>query len=319
MGSGVRVGVRGDLSGSVEGGSVRGAGYTGTGTVGCGARGGAMTYKDRSTKLALLVTALAAVLVLASTRPAWAQQPVPAPHAALLSSRFGCPACHGSGGDLFGLLEDGRPEVGLASDEACLACHTGGGSAPQVYGGSAASYRTRNGHGHNDPSKVSCIDCHGIHGDAAQAGAALGGKLLKRLDYQREAERTYDIRTASHDEALSVWCTGCHKDSWPRGRRSARGVGKADDYDAHPLKTGDGVIAFGDSTTCRSCHAAGAPGGIGAGDFPHYTPDAAGMLVGADSATGEVTGVLDADSDAVCLRCHRTGAGPDTIGVGTTY
>jgi hypothetical protein len=280
-----------------------------------------MTH-TRTAAFAVHAVALAAVLVFASVLPAMAKKGPADPHKALLSSRFGCLSCHDSARDIYGLLEGRRSKVGPASDEACLECHTGGGRAPQVYGGISANYRARNGHGHNDPSKVSCIDCHSIHGPRLENRDGLSDKLLKRLDYQREAERTYDLRTASHDEALSVWCTGCHKDSWPReqqaGRRS-KGPRKAAAYDAHPLKKADGTIAFGDATSCRSCHAAGAPQGIGAGDFPHYTPDADRMLVGAASATGEVTGVRDADTDGVCLRCHRTGIGPGTVGVGLSY
>jgi hypothetical protein len=268
----------------------------------------------RSAATAGMAACLVMTLALALAQTAWAADVPAGPHAALLSSRLGCLSCHTAPGDLYGSLGGDDGALGPVSDDACLACHTGGGPAPQVYAGSAANYRARRGLGHDDPSKVSCIDCHSIHGPVLENPHGITGKLLKRLDYQPEAVAAHDPNTSAHDEALSVWCTGCH-DRWPTDARPDAAFLTGE----HPMAPADGVRAFRDATSCRSCHAAGGPSGIGPGDFPHFTPGAASMLVGAASADGTVSGVAKADADGVCLRCHRADRGGIVVGVGLTY
>jgi hypothetical protein len=273
-----------------------------------------MRMTIRASGTALAVAVLTTVLLFVPAQPARAAGMPSGPHAALLSSRLGCLSCHTEPGDLYGSLGGDDAGLGPVTDAACLACHTGGGAAPQVYAGDAANYRARRGFGHDDPAKVSCIDCHSIHGPVLENPHGLTGKLLKRLDYQPAALATHDPNTASHDEALSVWCTGCH-DRWPTDARPDAAFLTGE----HPMAPADGVRAFRDATSCRCCHAAGGPSGVGPGDFPHFTPGAASMLVGAASADGTVTGVAKADADGVCLRCHRANQGGIVAGVGLTY
>jgi hypothetical protein len=209
--------------------------------------------------------------------------------------------------------------MGPADDSGCVLCHVEpGGSAPGVYGGDEAHYRAADGFGHNG-GEVSCTSCHTIHGPALENPNGLSGMLLKQLDYQAEAVADCDPGSGTHDMALSVWCTGCHKE-WPGGREpvaAANGAIPADAYEAwvsvHRFGLADGGIAWRDCTSCLSCHAAGRPG-----EFPHYTPGADAGLLGA-GAQGVDTGTPDRGSDAVCLRCHRHVENGVLAGVGEDY
>ncbi|HZL06729.1 MAG TPA: hypothetical protein VFE45_15170, partial [Coriobacteriia bacterium] len=158
-----------------------------------------------------------------------------------------------------------------------------------MYAGDEANYRSPDGFGHNDPATIHCSSCHSIHGPTI-ASPALSGMLLRELDYQSEALGMVDLATASHDTALSVWCTGCHPE-WPT--RSSR-----EGWLSHPFGSADPGFAWNDCTSCLSCHAA-------LGGFPHYTPGADAGLVGAASASEVRVGVASRDLDGVCLGCHR--------------
>jgi hypothetical protein len=230
--------------------------------------------------------------------------PVQGPHADLLASPFGCPACHESGGVIYASLTDDVADLG-ASDEPCVRCHVTGGDGLRVYGGDEAHYRVADGFGHNDPRKASCVDCHSIHGPLREA-PTLANHLLKPLTYQPEAIAAVDARTAPHDVVLSMWCTGCHK-QWPS-------VATAGSSPGHPFGPRDPGFAWEECTSCLSCHAAGSPG-----SFPHYTPGADAGLVSAGSSDAVATGAAERDDDGVCLRCHRSGGGPTLRGVGSDY
>lgn len=213
------------------------------------------------------------------------------PHAPLTSSPIGCPSCH-----LF--------LPGPASDYACVRCHIlpdGGGRT--VYGGEEANYRNEDGFGHNDPATVSCLNCHSIHGPTI-GSPALSGMLLRELDYQSEALEVVDLATAPHDTALSVWCTGCHKE-WPEPYVPGESA-------VHPFAPKDPGETWNDCASCLSCHAA--PGG-----FPHYTAGADAGLVGASSASAERIGVASRWVDGVCLGCHRSVQSGYLRGVGISY
>lgn len=238
------------------------------------------------------------------------------PHADLTSSPFGCPTCHLSAAAIYAVIGTPDPSVDPTSDATCVRCHVlPDGEGPRVYDGDEAHYRTADGFGHNDPSKVSCLKCHSIHGPHVES-PALSGKLLRQLDYQSEALAAVDLATAPHDVALSVWCTGCHA-QWP----GAPVEGAADDMPlnalsgtslGHPFGPKDLDRAWNDCTTCLSCHAA--PGG-----FPHYTAGADAGLVGAASASEQRVGVAQRYSDAVCLGCHRYSDADGLEGVGMSY
>lgn len=272
---------------------------------------------------AFQVAVSAAVILLVMTPSAMAV-PRPGPHDAMLSSRFGCPVCHGVATGIFGESRGGDAGYKGVSDLPCLGCHTDNGAAPQVYGGDSGNYLRRPGVGHGVLAEVSCMDCHAVHGPWLADANGSPVRLLKRLRYQREAVKAWDPRKAPHDEAVSVWCTGCHA-SWPaivEGKPRSRTVFRSStgvSYDAHPMAAADGVRAFGDATSCRSCHAAGSPDGVGAGDYPHFTPGADAMLVGADAAESTWAPIADRSLDGVCLRCHRDIGVRGLVGVGITY
>jgi len=246
----------------------------------------------------------ALVLAVVTAAFAWGARPsvtsgasAGGPHADLTSSPFGCPVCHGSG-VIFAWIAGSGGGLESATDEACVRCHVlPGGKGPKVYAGDEAHYRVADGFGHNDPSKVSCLDCHSIHGPHFES-PALAGKLLRRLDVQRGALASVDVATASHDRALSVWCTGCHK-RWPLDNAN------------HPFGPKGGT-SWRECTSCLSCHAA-------AGGFPHYTPGADAGLVGAASSSEKRVNVTSRNFDGVCLGCHRNGAGGGDEGVGISY
>lgn len=240
----------------------------------------------------VVLTALMLAVVFAwCARPSVAfSAPTADPHADLLSSPLGCPACH-----LF--IE------GPASDFVCVSCHVASDAdGPTVYAGDEANYRNEDGFGHNDPTTVSCLDCHTIHGPTI-ASPALTGMLLRELDYQSDALDAVNLLTASHDTALSVWCTGCHP-QWPEPYVPGTSV-------IHPFAPREPGVTWNDCTSCFSCHAA-------SGGFPHYTPGADAGLVGASAAGAERLGVVSRWLDGVCLGCHRSveSDGPRGVGVG---
>lgn len=237
------------------------------------------------------------------------------PHAGLTSSPFGCVACHDSSGIIFVSAGDTGSGIKPASDAACVRCHVlPEGKGPKVYAGDEAHYRVADGFGHNDPTQVSCLNCHSIHGPHFES-PALAGKLLRPLKCQPEALAAVHLATAPHDRALSVWCTGCHKE-WPKKMpASVRGrISQAAWMDAtsiHPFAPKGGT-SWRECESCLSCHAAG-------GGFPHYTPGADAGLVGAASASDKRTVVADRRTDGVCLGCHRNGAAGAYEGIGVTF
>jgi hypothetical protein len=264
----------------------------------------------------LVFSVLTLLLAWTCPSPALASAAAADPHAGMVSSPFGCSECHGSAGDIYIAAGGIDPAWRPVSDRGCVRCHVSpGGDAPKVYGGDPAHYRSADGFGHNDPSKVGCLDCHSIHGSHVES-PALSGKLLRRLRYQRDALAAADLATAPHDVALSVWCTGCHAE-WPAAREETRrGAGPLDLRGAagqsHPFGPKVAGLAWRDCTTCISCHAA-------SGGFPHYTPGADAGLVGATSATERRVGVSNRHAAGVCLACHRGGPPSRPQGVGLTY
>ncbi len=267
--------------------------------------------------IGLLAFALAGSLALLAFPTVAVAAPSVDPHASLMSSPFGCPACHTSSGVIYASVSDADPALGSVSDEGCIRCHVlPGGSGAKVYAGAVAHYRVADGFGHNDPLKVTCLSCHSIHTPDVTS-AALSGALLRKLDYQRKALRAVDLATASPALALSVWCTGCHP-QWPDSSAkstkaaAASGDAFAAQSVAHPFGPARAGSTWRASTSCFSCHAA--PGG-----FPHYTPGADAGLVGASSASDTRVAIDDRRSDGVCLGCHRSGTAGSEQGIGVTY
>jgi len=238
------------------------------------------------------------------------------PHWTMTSSQIACQVCHLSNPVIFSSLEASASSIGPVSDAACIACHVeSGGPGPKVYDGDEAHYRLEDPFGHNDPSKAGCLDCHSVHGPHIEA-PALTGKLLKDLDYQPAALRETDLSIASHDVALSVWCTGCHE-LWPGRATGSHAPGAAisvvdQPSTGHPFAPKRAGSSWADCDSCLSCHAA-------RGGFPHYTAGADAGLVGAASASEPRVGTPERFSDGVCLACHRGSTASGLAGVGITY
>lgn len=253
----------------------------------------------------IVLVALVALGVLACPRAAAGVQA----HAAFMSDASGCAVCHTAAADDGLFSRSSAAVAGPVTDGPCVACHVLGlgPAAPIVYGGDIACYRTADGFGHNDTSRVTCLDCHAIHAPDG-TNAALAGALLKPLDYQPAAVADADLPTASHDRAVSVWCTGCHP-TWPVRIPPAPGA-RGGGWTSHPLVSAAGT-SWRNCESCLSCHAAAG--------FPHYSAGADAGLVGAASAGQTRTGVPDRGWDGVCLACHRSGSGRAARGVGITY
>jgi len=251
-----------------------------------------MVYGRAERRLIVLGTTAIAILLVWIAAPSVAlAASLGGPHSALTSSPIGCPVCH---------LFLGGP----APDYACIRCHVRpGGEGRTVYNGDEANYRTEDGFGHNTPETVGCLDCHSAHGPNFSS-PALSGMMLKELSYQHRALEAVDLGTATHDVALSVWCTGCHA-QWPE-------IYVRGDSVIHPFAPANPGVAWNDCTSCLSCHAA-------LGGFPHYTLGADAGLVGAPRADGKREGASDRSLDGVCLGCHRGGGLDGLQGVGISY
>lgn len=277
-----------------------------------------MSRVEGAGRQGLAVLAMGFVLVVASWgHPAavFAASGVE-PHLEMTSAHLSCQTCHLTSPVIYTSIGAPGSDIGPVSDAACVGCHVlPEGQGPKVYAGDEAHYRVQDGFGHNDPSKVSCLDCHSIHGPRIEA-PSLDGKLLKELDYQPEAVASVDLATAPHDAALSVWCTGCHA-VWPEPA-TGRPIGDtpmsafAESDSGHPFAAKRPGRSWDDVDSCVSCHAA--PGG-----FPHYTEGADAGLVGAASAGEPRVAVAERYSDGVCLACHRSSSAGGLVGVGITY
>jgi hypothetical protein len=78
-------------------------------------------------------------------------------------------------------------------------------------------------------------------------------------------------------------------------------------------------IAWVGSTTCQSCHDAGASvegPGVRTSSFPHSTPGYYRFMTSSSSLVGDPETNSEGSIDGVCLKCHRA---DDTTGVGLTY
>lgn len=172
------------------------------------------------------------------------------------------------------------------------------------------------------------------------------------------------------DVQVTAFCTRCHKTFSDASETTITASGYFSDYAGtvtygamsyknHPLKAfeagnftanGDNIstqAAWADSSTCRSCHAAGdtrvstsygGTGGLVDWSFPHWTNGNAAFLVAGWGSTDSNIGILNdndaatekpagsnsvaaAGEDGVCLRCHTNGsaAGNATAGVHVSF
>ncbi len=224
------------------------------------------------------------------------------PHASLFATPSGCLVCHASADGLFSVSE--RLDGIDVESTVCTFCHADGMTAALQMNAGDPNYGDTRASSAHSGSSIDCKGCHTIHGPAV-SNPLLAEKLLRVLDYQPQAVAACDLNSASHDRALSVWCTGCHR-RWPAAPKSG-----AASCSNHPFGAAGGRTAWRDCQSCLDCH--GAPG------FPHYTPGAELGLVGASSAASKPVGVRDSRFDVVCLACHRSGPDAHAPGVGESF
>ncbi|MBN2247769.1 MAG: hypothetical protein JW733_03635 [Coriobacteriia bacterium] len=215
-------------------------------------------------------------------------------------------------------------------------------------------------HNRNSANCVNCHAVHGANTYLAEASTkilkfqpaanrmiqdeVLGATGL----YATAADAKADTGALGKDYQVTAFCTQCHANF----SNSSEMVLNADgsqtpytdstyldgdatvntQYKSHPMKSAEttfvasgatysGQVAWAGSSTCRSCHDAGATDeGVGVTDsnFPHYTVGAYAFVnVAANSGDTAAPSGLDHGSDGMCLKCHVNADG--TAGVGTTF
>lgn len=256
------------------------------------------------------------------------------PHGGFSTSTVKCAVCHA-----VHQANKSGSEVLLRSSvaNACTYCHIDlkGSAETSVYDGVMTNYTVETEYGHQSYSGglegVKCEQCHQVH--AAEqfmtANKYLRKKILIGSKTQDLLDSYYDPRIATapgsgdpKDEALTKWCTRCHKpgqEDWKYSYYSPYYSDSTHVMKAAGAYAGDGTaatgktVAWASSEYCRSCHSKG----YGTSRWPHWSPSKR-FLVSADSSSAvaqDITGATSTSTDGVCLRCHRDG----TNGVGTSY
>lgn len=215
------------------------------------------------------------------------------------------------------------------------------------------------GFAHNSGG-ANCTNCHAVHGAQTLDGGN-DGKILKDWTYWAEdgaagfhyystaalAKWPTPDTVADKYAQQTAWCTGCHKyfieayDESSTANTYNEYVPATFSYvwatagshvmtETHSVygnpaaSTPDTQVAWAPSTTCRSCHNAGAvdtAGGTVLNSWPHYTPDyyrfmGVGANAGVDAsaaAASNTTGTVD----GLCLKCHIDSTG--TQGVNLSF
>lgn len=319
-----------------------------------------------SMKKTVLVIALATVMVLAFASTAFAtggydyipwsaaapNNVNPTPHMGYTTTTQKCAVCHSVhnaavSGTTYNAtlvpLYTGDTELLLRSSaaDACTFCHiTDGVSSAEVYGGVAANYTVDSEFAHNQ-AHAPCVDCHSVHGAGTYATGSIATKILKTGEEQGyESVDPADLAvpylgtSLNHDEAVTAFCTNCHKYYSDASETTVTFTGWNGDTNAvavqtrkhHPLKDAEGTfvaqgatyggrVAWVNAPYCRSCHDAGDPGT----DFPHYTAGAARFLLSASSSTAAAAGAASSHEDGACLKCHVNDGIPANGGVNSTF
>lgn len=271
---------------------------------------------------------------------------VPTPHKGYTSSTNKCAVCHG----VHKSAVTGEMLLRTKVVSACEYCHidTAVGGI-RIYGGVSDTYwSVASGQAHNRTSESSCVNCHSVHGSDTLEGAN-ATKILHdwpmdgtSSSYSTPTLEAYPDPASMTDDndQITAWCTGCHK-FYTRSYNETLTTtvfDHEDDYKwewntskshimtdlaggyANPAGTvGNIDVAWASSSTCRSCHDAGATNqgaGVHTDSFPHYTEGYFRFMSVGESLVSSGSPSADHAVDGACLKCHRPAAG---AGVGYDF
>ncbi len=242
----------------------------------------------------------------------------PNPHGPYDTSTRKCAVCHA----VHGADPGGQQLLMSGATDPCITCHIATDAGVKiVYNGTANNYTIGSEFAHNNL----CKECHTVHGAGATNVTGAAQNLKGLPAYSGTTPRnagsynaTFTVATnVSGTYTLSEWCSGCHPY-----------LNQGYDSATHIMGAANSSTAWGGSQTCMSCHDATAPGTgatrtpvspavLSSKNFPHYT-DGSRFLLQAATSVGTKSAVTAgrASYDAVCLKCHRDGAGN---GVGLTF
>lgn len=253
------------------------------------------------------------------------------PHGPYDTTSRKCAVCHA----VHGADPNGVQLLRSGATDPCVTCHIATDAGIKiVYKGQTVNYTTSSEFAHNN----NCKGCHTVHGAGATTvtGAAnnlkgLASMTLANPNRPAGVYGAYSVATnGSGPYTLSEWCSSCH----PYYNTSYNGPthvmnSNANQAYTNPSSTvGAIAVAYANSNTCTTCHDATQPGGgpsrtvnapavLSNKNFPHYTDGARFLLQAADASSGKsAVAAGQAGYDAVCLKCHRDGAGN---GVGLTF
>jgi predicted CXXCH cytochrome family protein len=272
------------------------------------------------------------------------------PHQSYATTTIKCAVCHA----VHKAPTTGEVLLNTQVANACVTCHITSDTGNKVIytdGDHQNNYSGADSHyAHNasatlttmGPYNVTCVMCHTVHGAGRITGNtnSVGAKILKPTGFQTtNGAPDPNADNLSWDARITGFCTRCHPyymDAYS-GEVVTDTIGGGT-YRSHVMKVADAVytgtggnypgrVAWGPSSTCRSCHDAGLTDqGTGqiVSSFPHRTPGAERFLKRADhiNDTTNATNSVDANYDGVCLKCHATGvngSATPTAGVGVTY
>ena len=241
-----------------------------------------------------------------------------------------CHAVHGAAADGEALLRDTRAR-------ACMYCHFGTTfSIKHPYGPNEADYTNDYENNHsashgNDgltPTYAGCASCHAVHGAGTWFGAdGVTAGMILRDNPGGTVTSSATGSISGPVTNLDDFCRDCH-DGTSNGTTGQKcsgachSSGTAAEMQVTKLATRNGVshvmtstltgsngttVAYGVSTTCRSCHKGAAVYADG-NSFPHIT-SGADFLYDGHTTTSPL--------DRVCLQCHQDSG--NTQGVGLTY
>lgn len=215
-------------------------------------------------------------------------------------------------------------------------------------------------HNRNSANCVNCHAVHGANTFLDEAGTkilkfqpaanrmiqdeVLGASGL----YLTANDAKVDTGDLGKDSQVTAFCTQCHANFSTASEMILNADGSQTpytdstyvdgdptantQYKSHPMKSADvafsaagssvtAQVAWAASSTCRSCHDAGATDeglGVTANNFPHYTAGAYSFVnVAANAGAVAAPSGLNHGSDGMCLKCHVNSDG--TAGVGTSF
>lgn len=249
------------------------------------------------------------------------------PHGPYDTTSRKCAVCHA----VHGADPAGTQLLRSGATDPCVTCHIATDAGIKiVYNGQTVNYTTSSQYAHNN----GCKSCHTVHGagatnvtGAAQNLKGLAAMSLTNPNRPASVYTTYSVATTGTGPySMSQWCSSCHPYYNTAYNGPTHVMGSA--TTTYNVGSTQMQVAWVASSSCMDCHDATQPGGgpsrtpnapavLSSKNFPHYTDGARFLLQAADSsATKTAVASGKAGYDAVCLKCHRNGAG---AGVGLTY